>query len=249
MTVRGVIFDLGGTLMYLDGEWEEVHARNEANLLAFLQAEGLELEDRTFCQEFRRRRQKAYEIARATRVEYPVQRTLQETLAQLGYPDLDERLLAEAVKALFQYEETRWIAFPDALPTLEALRREGYRLGLVSNASDDALIQRLIRRLGFEPYLHPALNSAEVGIRKPDPRIFQLVLEEWGLEPREVVMVGDTLEADILGAQLAGLGAILALMDENPANGELRDRIIPDATIETLTQLPPLLASWGEGGI
>lgn len=248
MRIRGVIFDLGGTLITLDGDWEEVRARNEANLLAFLRAKGLKLGDETFRQEFRRLRQKAYEIARATRVEYPVRRTLQETLAQLGCPDPDERLLAEGVRALFQYEEMRWTIFPDALPTLETLRRKGYRLGLVSNVSDDALIQRLIRRLGLEPYLRPALNSAGIGIRKPDPQIFQLVLEEWDLEPGDVVMVGDALEADILGARLAGLGAILALMDENPANDELRDRIIPDVTIEALAQLPSLLASWGKKG-
>jgi len=249
MAVKGIIFDLGGTLMYLDGEWEEVHARNVANLLAFLRDEGLELEAESFCQEFHRQRERAYEIARATRVEYPAQRSLGETLAELGYADLDGHLLAEGVKALFRYEEAQWTAFPDALPTLEALQGAGYRLGLVSNASDDAFIHRLLRALGFELYLHPALNSAGVGIRKPDPRIFQLVLEEWGLEPAEVVMVGDTLEADILGAQLAGMRAILALMDENPGNGELRGRVIPDATIETLAEVPSLLATWGEEGI
>ena len=245
MAIKGVIFDLGGTLMYFDreegGEWGEVRARSAAHLLAFLRAEGLELGTEAFSQELHRQRERAYEIARATRVEYPAQRSLKETLAELGYPNLDGHLLAEGVKVLFRYEETLWRAFPDALSTLEALQRAGYRLGLISNASDDALIHRLVRALGLEPYLHPALNSAGVGIRKPDPRIFQLVLEEWGLEPRDVVMVGDTLEADILGAQLAGLRAILALMDENPANGELRSRVIPEATIETLAQLPSLL--------
>ncbi len=248
MAVRGVIFDLGGTLMYLDGEWEEVHTRNVAHLLAFLQAEGLELEAEAFRQEFRQQRERAYQIARATRVEYPAQCSLKETLTELGYPDLDGHLLAEGVRTLFRYEETRWTAFPDALPTLEALQGAGYRLGLISNASDDGMIQRLVRALGFEPYLHPALNSAGVGIRKPDPRIFQLLLEEWDLEAGETVMVGDTLEADILGAQLVGLSTVLALMDENPANGELRDWVIPDATIEALAQLPPLLATWGGEG-
>lgn len=246
MAVQGVIFDLGGTLMYLDGEWEEVGARNVTHMLAFLRAEGLELEAGAFCREFRHQRQRAYEIARTTRVEYPVRRSLRKTLTELGYSDLDGRLLAEGVKALFRYEEARWRTFPDTLSTLQALQGAGYRLGMVSNASDNEFIQRMLRALGLEPYLHPALNSAGVGIRKPDPRIFHLVLEEWGLEPAEAVMVGDTLEYDILGAQLAGMRAILALMDENPANGELRGRVIPDAIIEALAHLPPLLAAWGE---
>ena len=246
MAVKGVVFDLGGTLMYLDGDWEETRARGSARLLACLQEQGLKLEDEPFCQTHRLRRERAYEIARATRVEYPEQRNLRETLAELGYPDLDRHLLAQGVKALFQHEEARWTAFPDALPTLEALQDTDYRLGLISNASDDALIHRLVRRLSLEPYLRPALNSAGVGIRKPDPQIFQLVLEEWDLEPEEVVMVGDTLWADILGAQLAGMRAVLALMDENPDNSEWQDKITPDATIASLAQLPQLLASWAE---
>jgi len=249
MAIRGVIFDLGGTLMYLDGKWEEVHARNVGNLLAFLRAEGVDLEPEAFNRTFRRQRERAHEMARATRVEYPAQRSLGETLSQLGYPHLDGHLLAEGVKALFRYEEPRWRLFPDALQTLESLRGAGYRLGLISNASDDGFIQRLLRRLGLAPYLWPALNSAGVGIRKPAPRLFQLVLEAWNLEPCEVAMVGDTLEADILGAQLAGMRGILALMDEYPVNGELLDRIVPDATIEKLAQLPQLLATWGKEGI
>ena len=235
--------------MYLDGEWEEVHARNVSNLLAFLRAEGLDLEAEAFSQAFHHQRSRAYEIARATRVEYPAHRSLGEALSELGYPRLDGRLLADGMKALFRYEEARWKLFPDALQTLESLQGAGYRLGLISNASDDAFIQRLVRRLGLAPYLCPALNSAGVGIRKPAPSLFRLVLEEWNLEPWEVAMVGDTLEADILGAQLAGMHSVLALMDENPANGELRDRVIPDATIEELAQLPRLLATWGKEGI
>ena len=247
MPIGGVVFDLGGTLMTFDGEWEAVYAQNAANLLTFLHGEGLEMEAESLSRTLHRRRDRAYSVARATRVEYPIQRTLGETLAELGHPDLGGHLLAEGVAVYYQHEEALWALFPDAVPTLEALQRAGYRLGLISNASDDALIGRLVRRLGLEPYLDPALNSAGVGIRKPDPRLFQMVLDEWGLEPGEAVMVGDTLAADILGAQLAGMRGILALMDENSDNGELRDRVIPDATIDSLCQLPPLLATWDRG--
>ena len=248
MVVKGIVFDLGGTLMYLDGEWEEIRTRNAANAVAFLRVEGLELEEETFQKVLEHQREKAYATARATRREYPVQRSLKETLAKLGYPDLDGDLLAEAVEALFRYEEERWTAFSDAVPTLGTLQEAGYRLALASNASDDDFIQRLLSNLRLEPYLDPALNSAGVGIRKPDPKILQCILREWGLEPGEAVMIGDTLSADILGAQLAGMHSVLALMDENPDNDKWRDRITPDATIEALAELPSLLATWGAEG-
>jgi len=248
MPVKGVIFDLGSTLMYLDGEWDEVRAQNVANAVDFLQAQGLELDEEQFQLECRRQRERGYASARATRREYLAQQSLQETLAALGHPALDGELLTEGMKALFRYEESRWTAFPDAVPTLQALQRAGYRLGLASNASDDAFIQRLLRALELEPYLCPAVNSAGVGIRKPDPLMFQIALEEWHLEPGEVVMVGDTLHADILGAQFVGMRSVLALMDENPDNHRWRERIIPDAAIEALAELPALLATWEEEG-
>jgi putative hydrolase of the HAD superfamily len=248
MPIEGVIFDFGSTLMYLDGEWEEVRVQNAANAVAFLQAQGLELDEEEFHREYRRQRERGYTIARATRREYLAQQSLRETLAELGHPDLDGDLLTEGMKALFRHEESRWTAFPDAVATLQALHGAGYRLGLVSNASDDAFIQRLLRTLELEPYLHPALNSAGVGIRKPDPLMFQIVLEEWDLQPEVAVMVGDTLHADILGAQFVGMRSILALMDENPDNDRWRDRITPDATIEALADLPTLLATWEEEG-
>ncbi len=247
MPVKGVIFDFGSTLMYLDGEWEEVGAQNAANVLAFLQAQGLALDGEEFRLEYRRQRERGYATARATRREYLAQQSLRETLAELGHPNLNGRLLAEGVKALFHYEESRWTAFPDAVPTLQALQGAGYRLALASNASDDAFIRRLLQTLELEPYLHPALNSAGVGIRKPDPLMFRIILEEWGLEPEEAVMVGDTLHADILGAQFVGMRSVLALMDENPDNDRWREQIIPDATIEGLAELPALLTTWEKG--
>jgi putative hydrolase of the HAD superfamily len=242
MPVKGVIFDLGSTLMYLDGEWEDVHAQNATNVVAFLRAQGLGLEEQDFRTEYQRQRARGYATARSTRREYLARRSLQDTLVELGHSPLSELLLTEAMKALFQYEETRWLAYPDAVSTLQFLQSSGCLLALASNASDGEFIDRLLRKLGIERYLRPALNSAGVGVRKPDPRMFELILDEWDLEPAEVVMVGDTLRADILGARLLGMRSILALMDENPENETWRDRVVPDETIEALAELPSLLA-------
>jgi HAD superfamily hydrolase (TIGR01549 family) len=243
MLVKGVIFDLGSTLMYLDGEWEDVRAQNVTNVVAFLRAQGLCLEEQNFGAEYHRQRARGYADARATHREYLARRSLQDTLIELGHPPLSEPVLMEATKALFFYEEARWLAYPDAVPTLRVLQSGGFPLALASNASDDEFIQRLLVKLRLERYLRPALNSAGVGVRKPDSRMFQLILDEWGLEPAEVVMVGDTLRADILGAHLLGMRSVLALMDENPENEAWRDSVIPDETIETLAELPSLLAA------
>ncbi|MCL5429817.1 MAG: HAD family hydrolase, partial [Chloroflexi bacterium] len=120
----------------------------------------------------------------------------------------------------------------------------GMRLAVVSNAGDDADVQTLVNNSGLRPYLDFALSSAACGIRKPNPRIFEIALEHWRLPRKDVVMVGDTLGADILGARNAGLTSIwLTRRADTPANRDHLDTIKPDVTITTLTELPELLGT------
>jgi FMN phosphatase YigB (HAD superfamily) len=72
-----------------------------------------------------------------------------------------------------------------------------------------------------------------------------MVLEEWGLSPDQVIVVGDTLNTDIAGAHSAGMrGVWIDRGRVNPwsKNDEHRDHIVPDATIQQLADLPALLA-------
>jgi HAD superfamily hydrolase (TIGR01662 family) len=127
---------------------------------------------------------------------------------------------------------------------LGALRKAGYRLGMISNASDDADVQALIDKAGVRPYFEVILTSAAVGIRKPNPRIFHMALERLGTSPGKTAMVGDTLGADILGANNAGMFSIwITRRADVPDNRAHLDTIRPDAVIDTLSDLPRLLES------
>jgi putative hydrolase of the HAD superfamily len=105
-----------------------------------------------------------------------------------------------------------------------------------------------VDRLGFRPWLDPALSSAGTGIRKPDPAAFTPILTAWNLCPKSVVMVGDTLDADILGAQRAGMRSIWIRGREDArqeGTGDEQDvpqaPILPDAEIHCLDELPACL--------
>jgi FMN phosphatase YigB (HAD superfamily) len=74
---------------------------------------------------------------------------------------------------------------------------------------------------------------------------FDLILSRWDLPPEAVIVVGDTLNADILGAHNAALRGVLITADEPSSNAEHRQTIMPDATIAALTELPGLLEAWG----
>ncbi len=235
--IKGLIFDLGNTLMYMDHVWEEVIAKGGRDLAAFLVDQGLEVDPTQFGEDFIVLRRSLRTKAIEEQVEYTADHTLMSLLTQFGYQDVSQELIDEAINTFFSFEETRWRAYPEAEATLRELSGRGYRLALISNATYDPLIQRLVDKGGFRKWLDVALSSAGVGVRKPHPEIFQKVLDHWAFDPPQVVMIGDTLQFDILGAQNTGLKGILAAWDLYPDYDIGNDDIIPDGRASSLAQL------------
>ncbi len=94
--------------------------------------------------------------------------------------------------------------FPGALEVVSALA-EHCTLGLLTNGLS-AVQRARVDRLGLEPYVDAVVISAEVGLAKPDPAIFELILEQLGQPDKEsVLMVGDSLSSDIEGGHRAGI--------------------------------------------
>ncbi|HUI38551.1 MAG TPA: HAD family hydrolase, partial [Thermoplasmata archaeon] len=96
--------------------------------------------------------------------------------------------------------------FPETIEVLHALRTRRLSLGVISNHTDDLL--GILERHGIRPFFDHVTYSMEAGAEKPDPRIFELALRRSGCRPDEAVHVGDSWEADVLGARRAGLRAI-----------------------------------------
>jgi putative hydrolase of the HAD superfamily len=90
---------------------------------------------------------------------------------------------------------------------LSELRHRGYKLGVVSNS--DGRLREKFRALQLEPYFDLILDSDEVGIEKPDSRLFQLALRQCGLKPSDALYIGDLYSVDVLAARSAGLRALL----------------------------------------
>jgi FMN phosphatase YigB (HAD superfamily) len=145
---------------------------------------------------------------------------------------------------MYAVSEAYWKVEEDTTPTLEWLRGQGYRLGLISNAGDDANVQRLIDQAGVRQYFSIILTSAGLGIRKPNPRIFELALNHLETSASRTMMVKNMLGADILKAHNASMRAIwITRRADTPANQAHLDTIQPDATIRALSELPQLLKS------
>jgi len=246
--IQGVIFDLGHTLMYLDSTWPEVFKRGVLDLAAFLKAEGLGLDCEVFAQALLARRAEAFAQAKQTLREVTAEESMRWTFADFGLSAPNPALVVAAIDAFFAFEEVHWLAYPEALAVLQALAAGGMRLGLFSNATHDPFIQRLVDRFGFRPWLEPALSSAGTGIRKPDPAAFAPILETWDLPPAAVVVVGDTLDADILGAHRAGMRSIWFCCrkdarqeGDSPGAPAGEEPFKPNVTLERLAELPGAL--------
>jgi HAD superfamily hydrolase (TIGR01549 family) len=247
VAIKGVIFDMGHTLMHLDGTWPEMFEQGASDLVRFMEKHEPGLDAKALARTWLERRTEGYARAQDTLREVTAEETMRWSLAQYGLTDPDPELLAGAIDAFFAYEEARWFADPEAISVLQTLSDLELRLGMLSNATHEPLIQRLVDRLGFRPYLNPALSSASTGIRKPNPAAFAPHLDAWALSPASVVMVGDTLEADVQGARQAGMRSVWlrsrqdARQERDVIRSSSDSPVEPDVMIEQLDQLPECL--------
>jgi putative hydrolase of the HAD superfamily len=118
--------------------------------------------------------------------------------------------------------------------TLDALRGDGYRLGVVSNA--DGRVEGLLDSLGLLSRFEVVVDSGMVGVEKPDPRIFRLALDRMGVAPENALYVGDIYEIDVVGARAAGMRAVLVDPLDRWADLECE-------RIRDLHELPALLSA------
>ncbi len=132
----------------------------------------------------------------------PMTEHLRALFSELGVePDLDEVLAMRSERA-----KRTLVPRPDALPTLEELRRRGYLLGMISVCTDDVPQVWGETPLGRE--FDAAVFSCDVGVSKPDPRIYEIACERLGVEAGDCLFVGDGANDELPGAERVGMTAI-----------------------------------------
>lgn len=137
--------------------------------------------------------------------------------------------------------------FPDAQEVLPVLRERGLTLGLITNAATPMRFRdRELAMVGLLDYFSDCrLSAVDVGYIKPHPAIFHHALDMLELTPAEVVFVGDNPEADVVGAQQVGMKAVLRNIKREGL--VYRQGITPDAAIDTLHDMLPILDTWYPG--
>jgi putative hydrolase of the HAD superfamily len=139
-----------------------------------------------------------------------------------------------------RHDETRrqLVPRPGAVETIEELRRRGLRTGMISVCSDE--VPLLWPETPFAELFDSTVFSCSVGIRKPDPRIYRLALDELAVAPQEAIFVGDGANDELAGAERVGMRAVLIHRPgEDPIWDEVRDWRGPRIT--SIPELLPLL--------
>jgi putative hydrolase of the HAD superfamily len=121
---------------------------------------------------------------------------------------------------------------PEAMTVLSALKRDEKTIGLVSNFDHPPHVRRILSHNGLETIFDTTIISSEVGVKKPDPAIFALALQQTGISPPDAVYVGDT-EEDVAGAIAAGIHPILITRRVNRTDSDALDFQVayPDETL------------------
>ena len=217
--IEMVFFDIGG-VMYDD----TIYARS---WMRALRESGASFTDEAFEAE--------YAAARAAQSE-SFRRRLSRRFLGEGY-DLED-LEAKAAR-YWAYPATA--LQPDVLPCLRALEGR-YRLGVIANQPTS--VRTAMERDGLTGFFEVWGVSDDLGLQKPDPKLFSQVLYTAGVSPARTVMLGDRLDYDVRPAKTAGMRTVWVLRGEAPDDPTPAQLAEPDAWVRTLDEVPEMLEAW-----
>lgn len=233
--IKGIIFDYGGTIDSHGDHWSEV-------IFDGYLANGVAIEKQHFRDSYVMAER---ELARVRHI-LPqhtfldlMKIKMRIELTDLAGRGIIPRDIADDKAddiALYCYNRARQ-SVDDARPVLEALAKR-YPMVLVSNFYGN--VETVLRDMDIRRYFRGVIESAVVGVRKPDPRIFMLGVVALGLEPSQVIVVGDSMRKDIEPAEK--IGCSVAWLKGKGWTPE-EDAITHPAQISSLSDLIPILGA------
>ena len=225
-----IIFDLFGTLVDDVGHPERNAVRNRrakaemADTMGVPSEDFVRLWDRTVSQ-------------RDSGAIPNAETGLTHVLQKLGV-SVDSSLVQEAIRIRLDYYRQALRPRDDAIATLETLKSRGYEVGLVSNCSNDVSV--LWPTTLFAEYIDEVILSCDVGLVKPDPRIYRLACRRLGVDAGRCLFVGDGSSNELTGASEVGMTAVLIRTPDDAADGKRQSW--DGGRVSSLTEVLSLLA-------
>ena len=244
-SVRGVIFDLGGTLIDWP-DWDEDIERRWALSYDYLTANlpGDHWPQREeYVRAMRQAEKNHWVQVEKRQASSKPSDVIRDGFARLGWLQVGEQEVLVALDGYAHAVDGWAIVFPDSRQTLLTLRERGYKVGLLSNtwwAADWHNAE--LATHGLTTLFDAVAYTSDLPHSKPHPSVFLHVAAQLGVEPQNCVMVGDRMADDIGGALEAGMRAVWR---ENTYPWPKPQHIVPTAVITNLADLLPLLEQWG----
>lgn len=141
-----------------------------------------------------------------------------------------ETALADQAMAVFRHYRNQVTPFADTIATLDLLRDRYVLIGITNGNVQ-------IEQTALQGYFDFTISASDVGVLKPHPQIFEQAIAQAGVEPAQVLHVGDHAQADVVGALRAGCRAVWF----NAARREWPGGQNPDAVIHRLSEIIDLL--------
>jgi HAD superfamily hydrolase (TIGR01549 family) len=224
-----LLLDAGGTLLFMDQDY----------LSRLVDAHGFQVEAKRFYDEHFRLIHWFDTYVRTHR-RFPPGLTKpypQFLFESVGIPEEAAAQAAQMAEARHEQRNLWTFTFPWVVETLGQLKGEGYRMSIISNS--DGRVEHELHDMGMERYFERVYDSEVVGVRKPEPGIYELALRDLDLRPEEALFVGDMFYIDIWGANWVGIPG-LHLDPLGLYEGWL------GARIQDLRQLPDWLKGYAE---
>lgn len=231
--IRGVFFDLGGTLRIADQipEYQRAAVERMAQLAG--EAEHTDA--------FYEKVEKRYEAYREWALGENKESGDYELWAKWLLPELPEEKLQEICHEItFQYRQAKGKrrVVQGGVEVIRSLHRRGYKLGIISNLIGEREIYDWLRQDRLDRYFDSVMLSSVCHIRKPDPKMYLMGCRELGLRPEECASVADNLNRDITGAKAAGIGAnILFISPDKLAKKTITDANRPDYIVHNFLDI------------
>lgn len=198
---KAILFDFGDTLASTDPPFI-------LRIAMAIRAAGFEISDREFEEEYLRADYKLYlkhkERGGITPEEH--MKWFLPLLYESLSPARDIDKFRQRVRAEMSAIEFTRVALPGVLELLDSLKGRGYKLGVISN--NDGRTEEKCAEVGIRDHFDVILDSTNLGMVKPDSRIFHYALDRLGISPGEALYIGDLYGSDVLGGRDAGLDVI-----------------------------------------
>lgn len=230
--IQGVIFDVGSTLIYSnDNHFEPANAWSATN---FLRSQGFEFDAAEFAKQLVDLRRGSPKGGADLKQINTTAQHLQLVAKQVGL-ELSDNLLPRLEHAFVTPEVYGAVALPGVQEVVKSLVGK-VRLGVISNTRSHVLIEETVKHLGLRDCFDTFVTSVSAGYRKPSPRIFQAVLDDWKLPAEQIVMIGDSPSKDVAGAKALGMKTIWLTADSSETETGRADRVakMPKDILEIL---------------